>query len=66
MNLHEIPAFTQNFSIKFTCCAPEPVMMLYVLQLSQKVKKKNREKVFSKNRISPFFVVHLLLPDVMA
>ena len=31
MNLHQIRTFTQNFSIKFTCCVPEPVMMLYVL-----------------------------------
>ena len=31
MNLHELPAFTQNFSIKLTCCVPEAVMMLYVL-----------------------------------
>ena len=31
MNVHEIPAFTQNFSIKLTCCVPEAVMMLYVL-----------------------------------
>ena len=30
MNLHEIPAFTQNFSIKLTCCVPEPEMMLCV------------------------------------
>ena len=28
---NEIPAFTQNFSIKLTCCVPEPVMMLYIL-----------------------------------
>ena len=31
MNLHKIPAFTPNFSIKLTCCVPEPVMMLYIL-----------------------------------
>ena len=52
MNLHQIPAFTQNVSIKLTCCGPEAVMMLYVLYLSRKVKKL-REKIFSKNRVSP-------------
>ena len=51
MNLHEIPAFTQNFSIKFACCVPEPVMMLYVRTITK--FKKFREKLFSKIHISP-------------
>jgi len=56
MNLHEIPAFTQNYSMKRTCCVPEAVMMLY-LDTVTKPKNKNkiqRKKYFPKNRISPF------------
>ena len=54
MNLHEIPAFTQNFSIKLICCVPEPVMMLYLTIIKSEIKKKFREKIFSKNHISRF------------
>ena len=55
MNLHEIPAFAQNFSIKFTCCVPEPVIMLYVLLLSQKVKKNPVKIIFKKLHFSLLF-----------
>ena len=43
MNLHEIPAVAQNYSIKLTCCVPQPVMMLCTITKpeSLKIRRKN-------------------------
>ena len=40
MNLHQIPAFTQNFSIKFTCCVPEEAVVTITKPESLKIQKK--------------------------
>ena len=63
MNLHEIPAFTQNFSIKLTCCVPEAVMMLYCTITKSEVKKLSEKKYFQK---IVFLLCVVLLPDVTA
>ena len=59
MNIHEIPAFTQNFSIIFTCVS-EAVIMLFVM-ITKPESKKSREKLFLKNRISLFFFIFYFL-----
>ena len=68
MNLHEVPAFTQNFSIELTCCVPEPVIILYVHTITKPESlKKSRENFFQKNSFLLFVVVLLfLLQDVTA
>ena len=64
MNLHEMPAFIQNFSIKLTCSVHEPVTILYVLQLSLKVKKM--QKIFFFHKIAFFLCVIVYVQDVTA
>ena len=46
MNLHEIPAFTPNFSIKLICCVPELVMMLYVMRRRLRQNATNVSEIY--------------------
>ena len=67
MNIHQIPAFTQNFSTKFSCCVPELHSndAVYTITKPESLKK-SREIFFQKIALLLFVVVVFLLQDVAA
>ena len=48
MNLHEIPAFTQNFSIDLTSCVPTSNDALCTITKSESLKQNPEKKYFQK------------------